>query len=460
MTVQVNFGPGVWQFNLVKVTASEDASGGDSAAGSDAVVSDIAGPWGAFGGAEADADTYTYTYPAGAESWAGFANDNTALYPFTFPAGGTITFSAAVPSGGDANLRFRFEKAAHPDVDPAFDTDTVVVSGATETTYTITFAAQDAANTYSSLLMYVTERDLPVVVKNVKVMATADASSDAGGGASVAVPPVSPYAGPWGSFGDATADADTDTYSFPTGAESWAGFSNDNSALYPFSFPHGGTITFTGAVPSGGDVNVSFRFERLAHPDVDPAFNTDAATVSGATEATYSITIASQDAANTFSSLLMYIAENDVNVVIKNVMVKVNENSLYAQSWGPFGNSTADADTDTYAFPTGAESWAGFANNNASLYPFSFANGGSITFTAAVPSGGEANISFRFERMPHPDVDPAFSTDAVTVSGAAEATYTLTIAAQDAGNTFSSLLMYIAENDVDVVIKQVLVTAN
>ena len=455
MTVQVNFGPGVWQFNLVKVTASAETSDSDSVAGSDAVVSEFAGPWGPFGGAEADADTDTYTYPVGAESWAGFSNDNAALYPFIFPAGGTISFTAAVPSGGDANLRFRFEKAAHPDVDPAFDTDTVVIGGATETTYTVTFAAQDAENTYSSLLMYVTERDLPVVVKNVKVTATADASSDADGGAVA-----SPYAGPWGSFGNATADADTDTYSFPTGADSWAGFSNDNNALYPFSFSHGGTITFTGAVPSGGDVNVSFRFERLPHPDVDPAFNTDAATVSGATEATYSITIAPQDAANTFSSLLMYIAENDVDVVIKNVMVNANENSPYAGPWGPFGDATADADTNTYAFPAGAESWAGFSNDNSSLYPFSFAEGGSITFIAAVPSGGDANISFRFERLPHPDVEPAFSTDAVTVSGSAEASYTLTIAAQDAANTFSSLLMYIAENDIDVVIKQVLVTAN
>jgi hypothetical protein len=455
MTVQVNFGPGVWQFNLVKVTASAETSDSDSVAGSDAVVSEFAGPWGPFGGAEADADIDTYTNPVGAESWAGFSNDNAALYPFIFPAGGTISFTAAVPSGGDANLRFRFEKAAHPDVDPAFDTDTVVIGGATETTYTVAFAAQDAENTYSSLLMYVTERDLPVVVKNVKVTATADASSDADGGAVA-----SPYAGPWGSFGNATADADTDTYSFPTGADSWAGFSNDNNALYPFSFSHGGTITFTGAVPSGGDVKVSFRFERLPHPDVDPAFNTDAATVSGATEATYSITIAPQDAANTFSSLLMYIAENDVDVVIKNVMVNANENSPYAGPWGPFGDATADADTNTYAFPAGAESWAGFSNDNSSLYPFSFAEGGSITFIAAVPSGGDANISFRFERLPHPDVEPAFSTDAVTVSGSAEASYTLTIAAQDAANTFSSLLMYIAENDIDVVIKQVLVTAN
>jgi hypothetical protein len=46
----------------------------------------------------------------------------------------------------------------------------------------------------------------------------------------------------------------------------------------------------------------------------------------------------------------------------------------------------------------------------------------------------------------------------VTVSGAAEATYTVAIAAQDAANTFSSFLMYLTTLDVDVVIKDVEVT--
>ncbi len=448
MTVRVDIGGGVWEFKLAKIAGSDSA--GDDASDA-AEASPLAGPWGVFGGAEADPETYTYSNPAGAESWSGFANENTALYPFNFPNGGSITFTGAVPSGGDANVRFKFERAPHPDVDPAFETDAVVVSGATEATYTITFAAQDVANTFSSFLMYVTERDLPVVIKDVKVIAAGAADEST---------PASPYAGPWGSFGNAVSDADTKTYSFPTGAEGWAGFANDNSALYPFSFPHGGTITFTGSVPSGGAVNVNFKFERLPHPDVDPAFATDAATVTGATDATYKITIAPQDAANTFSSLLMYIAENDIDVVIKDVMVEAHTNSLFAGPWGSFGNATADADTKTYSFPTGAETWAGFANENSSLYPFGFQHGGSITFTGSVPSGGDVNVSFKFERMPHPDVDPAFATDAVTVSGVLEVTYTIAIAPQNAANTFSSLLMYIVENDVDVTIKNVLVTAN
>ena len=275
-------------------------------------------------------------------------------------------------------------------------------------------------------------------------------------GAATTDPVASAFAGPWGSFGGATADNDTSTYSVATGSESWAGFANENTSLYPFSFANGGTITFTGSVPSGVDVNVNFRFERLPHPDVDPSFNTDSVTVSGATEATYTVTIAAQDAANTFSSFLMYITTLDVDVVIKDV--DVSENSAFAGPWGSFGGATADNDTSTYSVATGSESWAGFANENTSLYPFSFANGGTITFTGSVPSGGDVNVNFRFERLPHPDVDPSFNTDSVTVSGATEATYTVTIAAQDAANTFSSFLMYITTLDVDVVIKDVLVT--
>ena len=117
--------------------------------------------------------------------------------------------------------------------------------------------------------------------------------------------------------------------------------------------------------------------------------------VSGATEATYTVTIAAQDAANTFSSFLMYITTLDVDVVIKDV--DVSENSAFAGPWGSFGGATADNDTSTYSVATGSEGWAGFANENASLYPFSFANGGTITFTGSVPSGGDVNVNFRFE---------------------------------------------------------------
>ena len=63
----------------------------------------------------------------------------------------------------------------------------------------------------------------------------------------------------------------------------------------------------------------------------------------------------------------------------------------------------------------------------------SFPNGGTITFDAALPAGGtDTNVRFRFERLPFPDVEPSFNTDAVTVTGEGMTQYTITFGAQDA----------------------------
>ena len=123
---------------------------------------------GVFGGSIRDGDTYTF--PTGAEGFAGFANLNADVYPFTFPSGGKVTFTAAIPSGGaDTNVRFVFENAPFPDVDPNFSTANVLVSGETEMTYEVAIPAQDPAQTFTSFLMYVVERDQPVIVKDVFV---------------------------------------------------------------------------------------------------------------------------------------------------------------------------------------------------------------------------------------------------------------------------------------------------
>jgi len=60
------------------------------------------------------------------------------------------------------------------------------------------------------------------------------------------------------------------TYTNPTGSESWAGFANEDTTFYPFSFPGGGAITFMGST-AGTDVDVNFRFEYQPHPNVDPS---------------------------------------------------------------------------------------------------------------------------------------------------------------------------------------------
>ncbi len=253
-----------------------------------------------------------------------------------------------------------------------------------------------------------------------------------------------------GAFGGVVVDGDT--YTFPSGAEGWAGVSNNNADLYPFSFPHGGTITFTGAAPLG-DVNVRFRFEYNAYPDVDPAYDTATVTVSGTDEESYSVEIPSRDQ-DTFSSFLLYVVDRDLPVVVKDVRVTAAPDPSAAVFDGAFGGVVVDG--DTYTFPTGAEGWAGVANNNTDLYPFSLENGGTLTFTGSADA--DVNVFFKFEAAPYPDTEPSFATDTVTVA-AGSADYSIDLPAQGT-NTHSSFLLYIVERDLPVTISNVKVTAN
>ena len=104
---------------------------------------------------------------------------------------------------------------------------------------------------------------------------------------------------------------------------------------------------------------------------------------------------------------------------------------------GSFGDAVVDPETETYTFPTGAQDWAGFANN-ADIYPLTFAEGGSITFTASAAT--PTNVRFRFEYLPYPDVDPAYDTEQVLIDSTEPAEYTIEIPTQGE-NTFSSFLL-------------------
>jgi len=390
---------------------------------------------GVFGGATlADG---VYTFPTGAEGWAGFANDNANVYPFSFPVGGTLTFMASVPEGGaDTNLKFRFERSPHPNTDPAFDLELVTVSGSTPTEYTVTIPAQDMESTYESFLMYIAERDQGVIVTDIVVT------------------PASTTADMSGVFGNAVKDGNN--FTFPSAAETWAGFANLNVALYPMDLSRGGHITFTGAlVGDAVDTGVFFRFENQPNPNNSVVFDTETVTVSGTGEAVYRVAIPAQTGDVTFSSFLLYLTERDATVMVKDIKVTVYDTQAMMV---PFGGATLEG--ATYAWPTGSEAWAGFSNDNASLYPMSFPNGGTITFDAALPAGGtDTNVRFRFERLPFPDVEPSFNTDAVTVTGQGLTQYSITFGAQDAANTYSSFLMYLNEQDQGVIVKNIVVTA-
>ena len=118
---------------------------------------------------------------------------------------------------------------------------------------------------------------------------------------------------------------------------------------------------------------------------------------------------------------------------------------------GAFGG--ASIVENTYLNPTGSEDWAGFANEDVSLYPLSFSDDGEITFTGAT-AGTDADVYFRFEYNPYPDTEPSFNTVAVTVSGTVETSYTVAIPSQG-DNTFSSFLLYVTTLDSPVTLTNV-----
>ena len=132
--------------------------------------------------------------------------------------------------------------------------------------------------------------------------------------------------------------------------------------------------------------------------------------------------------------------------------------SQYALFSGVFDGTTYDPATYLFNFPSAAQSFAGFANLNADLWLSRFPDGGSITFLASVPSGGNVNVNFQFENLPFPDNTPAFSIANQLVSGSTEKTYTVDIPAQAAANSYSSILLFLVERDIDIMIKDVLIT--
>tara|TARA_B100000780_G_scaffold72751_2_gene48758 strand:- start:5076 stop:6674 length:1599 start_codon:yes stop_codon:yes gene_type:complete len=123
---------------------------------------------------------------------------------------------------------------------------------------------------------------------------------------------------------------------------------------------------------------------------------------------------------------------------------------------GVFGGTSVVE--NTYLNPTGSEEWAGFANEDVSLYPLSFSEDGDITFTGAT-DGTDVDVYFRFEFNPYPDTEPSFNTVGVTVSGTDEASYSIAIPAQGE-NTFSSFLLYVTTLDSPVTLTNITVTSS
>ena len=88
--------------------------------------------------------------------------------------------SAASPT----TLNFKFEKNPHPDVEPSFYTDDVLIDSTELQEYTVEFGSQ-GENTFSSFLLFLVDRDSPVVVTDVVVTTGAPEPEPENPGASV-----------------------------------------------------------------------------------------------------------------------------------------------------------------------------------------------------------------------------------------------------------------------------------
>ena len=125
----------------------------------------------------------------------------------------------------------------------------------------------------------------------------------------------------------------------------------------------------------------------------------------------------------------------------------------------PVYDGTFDGTTysQTFTWPAAAADWAGFANNNTSIYPLAFPNGGKVTFKATVAT--DADVYFRFEANPYPNHEPAQNTANVSLlaSNPAGTVYEVDIPAS-ATNTYNSAIFYVATRDVDVEISEMVIT--
>ena len=177
-----------------------------------------------------------------------------------------------------------------------------------------------------------------------------------------------------------------DEFTHPSSAEPWAGIANMDLSLYPFNFTDGGSISFTGAVPSGGSVNVQFKFEFNSHPDTEPSYSTAFTTISGSADQTYMIQIPSQGI-KTFSNLIFYIQERNTAVKIADLMVTTTTDPNVSS--GGNGVDTPD-DYNTLGYGAGSIGDAIYPSNHRckSDYGYWIENAGVISTDAAVQALG------------------------------------------------------------------------
>jgi hypothetical protein len=425
--------------------------------------------------------------------YSGFANLVTELYPFEFGTGGTLEFTASVPTGESVDVSFQLQKQGSDDgllceYGPVWDSGATTVSSANAQNFTIEIPAQ-GGDTFSNMIMELSADDINVKITDVYVTTsektdaeqTVPAQCDGSLDMTVA-------------YGNGAVSGELGEFFMndTSKGEEFSGFANGTTDVYPFEFGSGGTLEFTASVPEGQattSVDVNFQFQKQGSDtgkfcDIAPIWEASN-TVSGPVDETFTVAIPSQGG-NTFSNLIMELSVDDVNVKITGVKVTPSAKtadaptvpeiceaaplpSIYpvdginsaAMFNGTFGDEEGGLATiqsfDSYEFPTGSASYGGWSNGNQTLYPIEYTGGGffaqkKIYFCASTTEA--ATVYFRFENEVYPANSTIYNTDEVSlITDGVMRAYAL-----DAQVTYpvNSLLFLMLERDTAITMGKVM----
>jgi acyl carrier protein len=266
--------------------------------------------------------------------------------------------------------------------------------------------------------------------------------------------------------------SESGSYSVPAGSETWAGFTvvpDTEDDVLPLTFGSGGQITFNANVEGSSNVDVRFRFEKAASDGDDvsttvPSYTIEPENLSSG-EGEYTINIPPQGS-KTFSSMIFYIDAQNVSLSLSDIVIKETP-AAQGSEVGPlafiytFGGAQIPADNEFF-MPTEGSDGAGFSidktesGENTDANPLYFGNGGYITFVGSVPDGGDVDVKFEVQFDEYPNTTPNYITDVVTVSGAAEKNYSVSIPEQF-DNGYKMVIAWLETYDTSVMMKEIMV---
>ena len=276
---------------------------------------------GVFDGTDVTDDVYSF--PSSAAGYAGFGNTNTDLNPLTFSEEGKLSFKGSAPDG-DVSIYIKLERKPYnadgdgaASTEPSWTSAEVLISGADVKDYEIVIPAQ-GEKTFSSFLLYLVTRDIGVTLTDFSLIADEKVDTGNGGG----ILDMNEAFGGLVIGASTTAGSVTGpTYTWPTGAEVWAGVAHDptKTDVYPMKFPNGGSVVAKMAAVTG-DVVMRFKAEFASQSTI--FWESPVRSVSSEGD-TYTFTI--PPTTDTYGNFLLYLNERDEALVVESVEVISND---------------------------------------------------------------------------------------------------------------------------------------